>query len=142
MFTLRFPVDTPPRITQVYGANYDYYMKNFGLPGHEGIDYGGADGAPIYAAADGVVKLIASDDGKHPYGAHMRVIHAAGDGNTYETIYAHLRGFVAGIAQGDNVAAGQQIGYMGSTGNSTGTHLHFSVKKNGVIINPTPLFVV
>lgn len=137
-FALALPVDSPPRITQVYGANYDYYMENFGLPGHEGVDMGGSDGANIYASADGTVKLIARDNGVHAYGNHIRISHADG----YETIYAHLRGFVTELTQGDSVRRGQVIGYMGSSGNSTGTHLHFSVKHNGAIIDPEPLFSV
>lgn len=133
-FTLSLPVDSPARITQVYGANYEYYMANFGLPGHEGIDYGGSDGANIYAAADGTVKLIAKDNGVHPYGNQIRLTHADG----YESIYAHLRGFKPELAQGDSVKSGQVIGYLGSTGNSTGLHLHFTLKHNGSIIDPTP----
>lgn len=138
-FELRLPVDPPIRITQVFGARYDYYMANFGLPGHEGIDYGGSDGAPVYAAAGGTVKLIARDDGKHPYGAHIRLIHKRGP-DTFETVYGHLRGFVTELKQGDSVQSGQKIGYLGSTGNSTGPHLHISLKRNGVIIDPTPFF--
>lgn len=133
-FRLALPVDSPARITQVYGANYDYYMTNFGLPGHEGIDYGGADGANIYAVADGTVKLIARDNGIHPYGNQIRLIHTGG----YESIYAHLRGFVPELLQGDAVRQGQVIGYLGSTGNSTGPHLHFTLKHNGQIVDPTP----
>lgn len=121
------------RITQQFGARYDYYMTNFGLPGHEGLDMGGRDGDPVRAAAAGVVKRIVRDNGKHPYGSYMRITHPGG----YETIYAHLRGFVAGLMEGDRVRAGQQIGYMGSSGNSTGTHLHLSLKHNGVIVNPS-----
>lgn len=132
-FELRLPVAAPVRVTQIYGARYDYYMRNFGLPGHEGIDYGGKDGANIYAAADGVVKLIAKDDGVHPYGNHIRLTHKDG----FETIYAHLRGFVPELAQGSAVKRAQVIGYMGSTGNSTGTHLHFSVKRDGAIVDPS-----
>lgn len=118
----------------MFGANYDYYMKHFGLPGHEGIDYGDREGAPVFAAAGGVVKLIARDDGKHPYGNHIRITHPDG----YETIYAHLRGFSTELIVGSVVYAGRQIGMMGSTGNSTGPHLHFTLKRNGQIIDPTP----
>jgi murein DD-endopeptidase MepM/ murein hydrolase activator NlpD len=134
-FEPQYPVAAPVRVTQVYGARYDYYMENFGLPGHEGEDYGGKDGDPVFAAESGTVKLIAKDDGKHPYGSHIRITHQRGN-DVYETIYAHLRGFVAGIVQGDKVRTGQQIGYLGNTGNSTGPHLHFSLKKNGALVNP------
>lgn len=138
-FTLQLPVTPPGRITQAYGANYDYYMKEFGLPGHEGIDWGGKDGDPILSAQDGVVKLIAPDNGIHPYGAHVRITHTW-HADTFETIYAHLRGFKAGLVQGETVHQGDVIGYMGSSGNSTGVHVHLSLKRNGVIVNPTPYF--
>lgn len=133
-FKLVSPVDGTLRITQAYGARYDYYMTNFGLPGHEGIDLGGSDGAPILAAADGTIKLIAKDDGVHPYGNQVRITHSGG----YETVYAHLRGFQPGLVQGDAVKAGDVIGFMGDTGNSEGVHLHLTLKKDGKIIDPTP----
>lgn len=136
-FKLMYPVDNP-RVTQVYGARPEYYAQ-FGLPGHEGIDYGGADGTPIYAAAGGTIKLVAKDNGVHPYGNHIRITHSH-NGDVYETIYAHLRGFKSELKAGDAVSAGAVIGYMGSTGNSTGTHLHFTLKKNGGIVNPAPYF--
>lgn len=136
-FTLQSPVTAPLRVTQAYGARYDYYMKEFGLPGHEGVDMGGKDGDPIYAAADGVVKLIAKDDGVHPYGNHVRITHTW-HADTFETVYAHLRGFKTELVQGDTVHAGDVIGYMGSSGNSTGTHVHITLKRNGVIVDPTP----
>lgn len=135
-FTLRPPIDPPMRITQVYGARPEYYAQ-FGLDGHEGLDMGGKDGDPIYAAADGIVKLLAPDNGIHPYGAHLRITHNWHN-DSYETIYAHLRGFRAGLTLGQNVHAGDVIGYMGSSGNSTGVHVHMTLKKNGKIIDPTP----
>jgi murein DD-endopeptidase MepM/ murein hydrolase activator NlpD len=125
-------------ITQVFGARPDYY-RQFGLPGHEGIDYGGRAGDPIYAAAGGAVKLLALDNGVHPYGTHIRITHAHGS-ETFETIYAHLSAFADGLAVGDAVRAGQRIGAMGSSGNSTGVHLHFSLKRNGAIVDPAPYF--
>lgn len=136
-FTLQLPVPAPARVTQVYGERVEYY-KQFGLCcGHEGTDYGGKDGDPIYAAADGVVKLIAKDNGVHPYGNHVRIT-SVWHADTFEHIYAHLRGFKAELVQGDTVHAGDVIGYMGSTGNSSGVHLHLTLKRNGVIVDPTP----
>lgn len=135
-FTLQLPVPSPARVTQGYGARPEYYAQ-FGLSGHEGLDYGGKDGDPIYAAADGVVKLIAKDDGTHPYGNHVRITHTW-HADTYESIYGHLRGFAPELAQGSIVHAGDVIGFMGSTGNSTAPHLHITLKKNGVIVDPTP----
>lgn len=134
-FTLQPPVTPPMRVTQAYGARVDYY-KQFGLCcGHEGLDVGGKDGDPIYAAADGVIKLIAPDNGVHPYGAHVRIT-SVWHADTYEHIYAHLRGFKAGLMQGDTVHAGDVIGYVGDSGNADGIHLHMTLKRNGVIVNP------
>ncbi len=155
-FTLRTPVDTPARIAQPFGVNLtgdpDFYTK-WGFPNHEGIDYAGKQGDPVYAAAAGTVKLIAKDDGTAPYGNQVRITHRVGN-DVYETVYAHLRGFVPGMVQGDDVNAGQQIGFMGNTGNvvkgvSDGTHLHFVLKHIGAtargvttyakdVIDPTP----
>lgn len=135
-FTLQLPVPAPARVTQAYGARPDYYAQ-FGLPGHEGIDYGGKDGDPICAAANGVVKLIAKDNGVHPYGNHIRIT-SVWHADTFEHIYAHLRGFKSELVQGDTVHAGDVIGYMGSTGNSSGVHLHLTLKRNGVVVDPTP----
>lgn len=135
-FTLQLPVPSPARVTQGYGARPEYYAQ-FGLSGHEGLDYGGKDGDPIYAVADGVVKLIAKDNGVHPYGNHVRITHTW-HADTFETVYAHLRGFKTELVQGDTVHAGDVIGYMGSSGNSTATHLHITLKRNGVVVDPTP----
>jgi murein DD-endopeptidase MepM/ murein hydrolase activator NlpD len=139
-FKLTLPVDAPPVITQPYGANPDYYAQ-WGLAGHEGIDYAAAHGAPVYAATWGTIKLLALDDGTHNYGTHIRITHRDFE-DTYETIYAHLHGFVDGLKQGDWVHGSQLIGYADSTGNSTGSHLHFTLKRNGVIVDPTPYFTV
>ncbi len=128
-FELRHPVAPPIRITQKFGVNPQNYAQ-FGLSGHDGWDYDGALNAPIFAAADGVIKLIAPDNGVHPYGAHLRITSVVG-GDTFEVIYAHLNKFVVGMKQGDTVKAGQQIGFMGSTGNSDGVHLHMAVKWLG-----------
>ena len=92
----------------------------------------------------------------HPYGNHVRVTHRFG-GDVYETVYAHLRGFVPGMIVGDDVNARQKIGFMGNTGNvvkgkGDGTHLHFTLKKLGAtqrgetdyakdVIDPEPLFI-
>lgn len=84
------------------------------------------------------MKSIVRDTGSHPYGNYIRITHQRG-ADVYESVYAHLRGFVAGLVEGDTVRTGQQIGYVGSSGNSTGTHVHLTLKKNGVVIDPLPL---
>jgi murein DD-endopeptidase MepM/ murein hydrolase activator NlpD len=123
-------------ITQKYGANPDYYMK-FGLPGHEGVDIRAVRNSKIFAVAQGTVRLVLTDprnrdDGGHNYGIQVRITHAEG----YETIYAHLSAF--NVLPGDSVRAGQQIGLADNTGNSFGDHLHLTLKRHGVIIDPTP----
>lgn len=123
----------PVRIGQKFGENRtgveDFYTR-FGLPAHEGIDYGGSLNDPVFAAADGVIRVIARDDGVHAYGNHIRLTHTVGE-QEYITVYAHLAGFITGWQVGDKVMQGERIGLMGSTGNSSAVHLHFSLKKTG-----------
>ena len=94
---------------------------------HKGLDFGAAYGAPIVAATDGVV-AIAGWHGGH--GKYVKINHVGGLG----TGYGHMSRIVA--TPGQRVAQGQVIGYVGSTGLSTGPHLHYEVYKNGVAINP------
>ncbi len=96
---------------------------------HTGIDMGAPTGAPIYAAADGVV-VIAGEQGG--YGNTVVIDH--GDG--IATLYAHQSAI--GVVVGDLVEAGDVIGFVGSTGFSTGPHLHFEVRLNGTPIDPLP----
>lgn len=92
---------------------------------HDGIDISGRGGTPIVAAYDGVVKARAWSGG---YGYYVDIQHAAG----YVTRYAHMVS-QGSVAPGAKVARGQQIGIVGSTGNSTGAHLHFEVWRNGSV---------
>jgi murein DD-endopeptidase MepM/ murein hydrolase activator NlpD len=94
---------------------------------HQGIDYGAPMGSPIVAAADGVVNFAGWHGG---HGNYVQVRHDGGMG----TGYAHMSRIVA--HSGQHVTAGQLIGYVGSTGLSTGPHLHFEVFKNNVAVNP------
>ncbi len=97
-------------------------------PGHRGIDIAAPTGTPIKAAAGGTV--VSSDKGGDGYG--WKVILDHGDG--VHTWYAHLSEL--SVAVGDRVATGQQIGLVGSTGHSTGPHLHFELRVNGTHIDP------
>lgn len=130
---LVYPVRDPVVISQPFGVNWTgdptFYTKH-GLPLHEGTDFDGDEGDAVFAVADGVVKLIARDNGKHAYGNHIRVTHVL-NGDTYESVYAHLRGFVPGLVAGSKVQAGETLGFMGSTGAAKGTHLHLTFKKMG-----------
>ncbi len=133
-------------ITQRFGENPSFYQK-FGLPGHEGIDFQAPEGSEIYAAADGLVhdvQLDGNSDPMHkPYGNQVRIQHADG----YESIYAHLLESL--VVVGQSVSAGQLIALAGNTGNSSGAHLHLTMKKQGAtesgattyphdIVDPTP----
>ena len=97
---------------------------------HSGVDYGGVgQGAPILAAGDGVVEKIGRSSG---YGNLIILRHT----NGYETYYAHQSKFAKGIGVGTRVRQGQVIGYVGSTGRSTGPHLHYEIRINGKPVDP------
>ena len=97
---------------------------------HHGIDYAAPAGTPVHAVADGTVTFRGWDKGGG--GNTLKIKHA---GNM-ETGYLHLKSFAKGIAVGTRVSQGQLIGYVGSTGASTGPHLDFRIKKNGTPIDP------
>jgi murein DD-endopeptidase MepM/ murein hydrolase activator NlpD len=97
---------------------------------HPGIDIGAPKGTPIYAADSGYVIFAAYDNERVSYGNMILINH----GNGYLTRYGHLSAF--NVEVGDSVKKGQLIGRVGSTGNSTGPHLHFEVIKDGVRRNP------
>jgi murein DD-endopeptidase MepM/ murein hydrolase activator NlpD len=117
-----YPLDGPRVVTQAFGARPEVYAQ-YGFPGHEGIDLQAASGAAVRAVADGQVTKVTTTGN---YGHRGDVSHAGG----WVTTYAHLSQF-AGLAVGDAVTAGQVIGYAGSTGNSTGAHLHLGLKRPG-----------
>ena len=94
---------------------------------HSGIDLAAPTGTPIYATADGI---IGRADWFSSYGLFISINHAA----SMETRYAHLSRLA--VAAGDNVKKGDLIGYVGSTGRSTGPHLHYEVRIDGVAQNP------
>ena len=100
---------------------------------HRGIDFAVKTGTPIYASGDGVIKnTIVSDRG---YGIHIIIRHP----NGYETLYGHMSAFAKGMYPGLRVTQGQVIGYVGSTGFSTGPHLHYGTKYNGKFVNPNSI---
>jgi murein DD-endopeptidase MepM/ murein hydrolase activator NlpD len=108
-----------------FGYRFDPFNGQRAL--HAGLDFTGAHGSPIRAAAAGRVVFAGVKNG---YGNVIEVDH----GHGIETRYAHLSGFTARV--GDRVESGEQIGRMGSTGRSTGTHLHFEVRVGGTAVNP------
>ncbi len=99
---------------------------------HKGVDFAAPRGTPIKAAGDGTV-LRADRYGS--FGNYIKIRHA----NGYETAYAHLNGFARGIRAGARVRQGDTIGYVGTTGRSTGPHLHYEVHHKGSAVNPQQL---
>ena len=100
---------------------------------HHGVDYAAPSGTPVHSVADGTVTFAGWDRGGG--GNTLKIKHA---GNM-ETGYLHLKSFAKGIKVGTRVSQGQLIGYVGSTGSSTGPHLDFRIKKNGTPIDPLKL---
>ena len=110
-------------VTQAFGINPQFY-KQFKLPGHEGIDMRALDGTPIYAVWDGII----SRHGWHnAYGNHVRIKHDI-RGIKYESVYAHFDKPTHRL-MGTYIKRGSIVGYADSTGNSSGSHLHFSLKQ-------------
>lgn len=99
---------------------------------HNGTDFAAPRGTPVYAAGNGVVER-ANRYGS--FGNYVRIRHA----NGFETAYAHLNGFARNIRAGTRVTQGQVIAYVGTTGRSTGPHLHYEVHHNGTPVNPMTL---
>jgi murein DD-endopeptidase MepM/ murein hydrolase activator NlpD len=99
---------------------------------HTGVDFGASMGTPIHAAGSGVIDLAGRHGG---YGNVIVLKH----NEKYKTMYAHMSRFADGIRQGVRVNQGQVIGYVGSTGRSTGPHLHYEVRINDQPVNPTAI---
>jgi murein DD-endopeptidase MepM/ murein hydrolase activator NlpD len=99
---------------------------------HNGTDFAAPRGTPILASGNGVVERA---DRFGSFGNYTRIRHA----NGYKTIYAHQNRFARGIRQGSTVQQGQVIGYVGTTGRSTGPHLHYEVHQGGNAVNPMTL---
>jgi murein DD-endopeptidase MepM/ murein hydrolase activator NlpD len=147
---LRWPVDeinissgfglrTNPMIKQVRrkngtGGPTRGGTRRYGLLMHHGVDFAAETGTPVHAAAAGMVT------GARPNGGYGNWIEIRHEGE-FETVYGHLSAFAPGIVEDVWVERGQLIGFVGSTGRSTGPHLHFELQRNGVptdpIVHPT-----
>jgi hypothetical protein len=112
------------------------YKGSFYPHFHTGIDLAAPENTPLHAAADGVVLVAAAsvDPGGRlvGYGNYVVIGHAAG----FLTLYGHLS--IAAVHSGDRVRQGQVIGFEGSTGNSTGPHVHFEIRQDGALLDPAP----
>lgn len=125
---LGMPIDTKHRVTSNYGVRVHPISKV--EKKHNGIDFGAPSGTSIYAAEAGVVILSEYWSG---YGNCVIIDH----GNGLWTLYAHIKNGGLLVSEGDTVKRGDKIALVGSTGNSTGPHLHFEVRKNEVPVNPS-----
>jgi murein DD-endopeptidase MepM/ murein hydrolase activator NlpD len=96
---------------------------------HTGVDWASPSGTPIYASGNGTVEKVGWESG---YGKYVRVRHK----NGYETAYGHMTAYARGINEGTRVRQGQVIGFVGSTGLSTGSHLHYEILVNGRFVDP------
>lgn len=119
------PVTDGFRFTSGFGVRRD--PKGWGRRMHAGVDLAGPVGTPIHAAADGVIVDAGRESG---YGNVVRIRHEFG----FETVYAHMSKIR--VSEGQKVSRGERIGDMGSTGRSTGSHLHYEVHVNGQPVNP------
>jgi murein DD-endopeptidase MepM/ murein hydrolase activator NlpD len=124
---IRTPVDFA-RISSRFSNGRRHPVLNK-IRAHKGVDYAAPRGTPIKATGDGKVVLAGRKGG---YGNTVVIQH----GQRYRTLYAHMNGFAKGIRNGSKVSQGQIIGYVGTTGLSTGPHLHYEFQVNGVHVDP------
>lgn len=129
---LRTPVHFT-RVSSKYSMNRKHPILGITRP-HQGIDYAARQGTPVVAVGDGTVTRSAYTGG---YGNLIVLRHVGG----LESQYAHLAGYAKGIKRGAKVNQGQTIGFVGSTGLSTGPHLDFRIKKNGKFVNPDNIII-
>ena len=123
---MRTPIDGA-RLTSGFGMRTHPTLGYTKM--HRGVDFGAPTGTPIYAAGDGVIVQIGPFSS---YGNYIRIRH----NSEYSTAYAHMDHFAKGLHEGDRVRQGDIIGYVGTTGRSTGPHLHYEVLVAGEQVNP------
>ena len=123
------PIKNMYNVTSGFGRRFHPILKILRM--HTGIDIAAPRGTPVYATADGVVSREAAGSG---YGITVILNH----GYSYKTVYAHLS--KRAVRPGQKVKRGEIIGYVGNTGLSMGSHLHYEVLKGGVPVNPVHYF--
>ena len=132
--TLQWPLPVAGTITSQFGHRVDPITGE--VSSHTGTDIACAEGTPILAAADGTVTVANGlDSWGGSYGYYIQIDHGGG----IETLYAHCSSIC--VTPGQQVQAGQVIGYVGHTGRATGSHLHFEVRANGNRVNPLQNFL-
>jgi murein DD-endopeptidase MepM/ murein hydrolase activator NlpD len=130
-FLYRTPIDGA-RISSGFGKRRHPILGYNKM--HKGVDFAAPTGTPIMAAGNGVIELAGKNGS---YGNYVRIRHS----NGYKTAYAHLSRFGAGIKKGQDVRQGHIIGYVGTTGRSTGPHLHYEVLVNDNQVDPKTIKV-
>ncbi|MDR2770201.1 MAG: peptidoglycan DD-metalloendopeptidase family protein [Rickettsiales bacterium] len=123
----RTPINNA-RITSSFSGKRKHPVLGYSRA-HRGVDFRAGTGTPIPSAGAGRVAARGTNAG---YGKFIRIRHNA----TYETLYAHMSRFQRGVGVGTHVKQGQTVGYVGSTGISTGPHLHYEIIKSGTRVNP------
>lgn len=126
---LRTPIDGA-RISSGFGMRKHPILGYSKM--HKGMDFAAPSGTPIFAAGNGTIAKIGRNGG---YGNYIRIKHA----NGYSTAYAHMSKFAKGLKQGSRVHQGDVIGYVGTTGRSTGPHLHYEVLVSDKQVNPNSI---
>jgi len=124
------PVDNPSRLTSTFGMRKHPILNVYRL--HGGIDYGAVTGTKVFAAGDGIVVRKGPYGG---YGNYLRIQHQTG----LDTAYGHLSRYASKLREGSKVRKGEVVAYVGNTGLSLGSHLHFEVLKRGRPVNPLKL---
>ena len=123
---MKTPIDGA-RLSSSYGMRKHPILGYNKL--HKGVDFAAPKGTPVYAAGNGVIDFVGRNSG---YGKYIRIRH----NSSYKTAYAHLNNYKKNIYKGARVNQGETIGYVGSTGKSTGSHLHYEVIYQNKQINP------
>src|SRR5690606_774764 len=118
---LRTPINGA-RITSRFGMRHHPILGYSKM--HRGVDFGAPTGTPIYAAGDGTVDYAGKKGG---YGNYLRIRH----NGTYSSAYGHISRCASGVKSGTKVKQGQIVAYVGSTGQSTGPHLHYGILAHG-----------
>jgi murein DD-endopeptidase MepM/ murein hydrolase activator NlpD len=124
------PIKNMYNVTSGFGMRFHPILKTLRM--HTGVDITAPKGTPVYATADGQVTYKQAQSG---YGTSVIINH----GYSYETLYAHLSKKM--VKSGQKVKRGELIGYVGNTGLSVGSHLHYEVWRNGVPVNPVYFFI-
>ncbi|MGV1014349.1 MAG: M23 family metallopeptidase [Methyloceanibacter sp.] len=130
-FLMRNPVKGG-RYTSGFGDRKHPLLRRWRM--HSGVDWAAPSGTPIIAAGDGIVEMVGRNGG---YGNYVRIRHV----NGFATAYGHMLRYAEGMQPGVNVKQGQIIGYVGSTGMSTGPHCHYEVLVNNDFVNPMTMAV-